>query len=392
MLSLEMTCFSRIVQRHKIRVVVTLGSFLLLLFFLLGQAPNTTTEEYDSVEHKRMALARCKHRFFGYLRDLTKAKRVSNNRDVAATIKHIISSSKQIEATQQTCRSICKFLDIPSEYTNRDGQVDEKLHSQWNSIIDMQTLENQNAEQIHCVQTTTSGVAIIVPMRHRWYQFQQVLINLLMILRKQQLCYQIFVIEQNRKEKFNRGKLRNIGFVEAWKRFRFDCVIFHDADVIPINAQIPYGCDPDTRLQPVHLSSAMDRHGYKLLYPKLAGGVLKMTPEHFVRINGYSNLYWVWGGEDDDLYRRIILHGLNITHLSTDIGRYDSSPHMEDDFSDNNYMFNLILLSRVEKLHRVDGLSSLNYSVERSTKKKLFTHIVVDIGQPWDCLRNTFPK
>ena len=29
-----------------------------------------------------------------------------------------------------------------------------------------------------------------------------------------------------------------------------------------------------------------------------------MTKEQFERTNGYSNLYFGWGGEDDDFYRR----------------------------------------------------------------------------------------
>ena len=34
------------------------------------------------------------------------------------------------------------------------------------------------------------------------------------------------------------------------------------------------------------------------------GGVLSMRTEHFQRVNGYSNLYWGWGAEDDDMAYR----------------------------------------------------------------------------------------
>ena len=33
----------------------------------------------------------------------------------------------------------------------------------------------------------------------------------------------------------------------------------------------------------------------------LVGGVLTFKPEHLKHINGYSNLYWEWGSEDDDM-------------------------------------------------------------------------------------------
>ncbi len=42
----------------------------------------------------------------------------------------------------------------------------------------------------------------------------------------------------------------------------------------------------------------------RLRYEELIGGVLSIRKEHFLTANGYSNLYWGWGAEDDDLYYR----------------------------------------------------------------------------------------
>ena len=39
----------------------------------------------------------------------------------------------------------------------------------------------------------------------------------------------------------------------------------------------------------------------RLRYKGYFGGVTAMTKEQFYRVNGFSNTYWGWGGEDDDL-------------------------------------------------------------------------------------------
>lgn len=43
---------------------------------------------------------------------------------------------------------------------------------------------------------------------------------------------------------------------------------------------------------------------FRLSYNMLVGGVLNMRVEHFQQVNGYSNMYWGWGAEDDDMAYR----------------------------------------------------------------------------------------
>lgn len=42
----------------------------------------------------------------------------------------------------------------------------------------------------------------------------------------------------------------------------------------------------------------------RLRYSKYFGGVTALSREQFFKVNGFSNNYWGWGGEDDDLRLR----------------------------------------------------------------------------------------
>ena len=44
----------------------------------------------------------------------------------------------------------------------------------------------------------------------------------------------------------------------------------------------------------------------RLPYDGLFGGVTAFKPDHFELVNGFSNLYYGWGGEDDDMYNRSV--------------------------------------------------------------------------------------
>ena len=44
-----------------------------------------------------------------------------------------------------------------------------------------------------------------------------------------------------------------------------------------------------------------------------------MTQDQFQKINGMSNIFWGWGGEDDDILSRIRAAGMTFTRHSKKI-------------------------------------------------------------------------
>lgn len=103
-------------------------------------------------------------------------------------------------------------------------------------------------------------VAIVIPYRDRVEHLPIFLKNIHPFLMKQQIEYGIFIIEQISGGQFNRAALMNVGFLEAQKLHRWDCYIFHDVDLIPLDDRNLYRCPEQ---QPRHMSVAVDTMGFK---------------------------------------------------------------------------------------------------------------------------------
>ena len=76
-----------------------------------------------------------------------------------------------------------------------------------------------------------------------------------------------------------------------------------------------------------HLSVALDQNDYRVLpgyyTNKYFGGSFVLSTENFKLVNGFSNEFWGWGSEDDDIRDRLINKKLIITRYSADIARFD---------------------------------------------------------------------
>ncbi|XP_032666740.1 beta-1,4-N-acetylgalactosaminyltransferase bre-4 [Odontomachus brunneus] len=217
-------------------------------------------------------------------------------------------------------------------------------------------------------------VAIIIPFRDRLQHLQALLYNLHPILLRQQIDYQIFVIEQEGSGPFNRAMLMNVGYVEALKEKTFDCFIFHDVDLLPEDDRNLYTC-PE---QPRHMSVAVDKFKYRLPYADLFGGVSAMSREHFQLVNGFSNVFWGWGGEDDDMANRIKAHGLHISRYPANVARYKMLLHKKEKANPKRYEF----LKTGKKRFSTDGLANLQYELIDKRKPKLYTWLLVRLTPP----------
>ena len=142
-------------------------------------------------------------------------------------------------------------------------------------------------------------LGIVVPYRDRYDQLQTFLKHTLPYLESTGLTYRVVIVEQDDAKAFNRGTLCNIGFKEVSK-LHCDYVVFHDLDLLPIDVDYSYS------EHPVHLASDI------LPFETYFGGITLFPSKDFEKINGFSNHYWGWGFEDDDL--RLRCHKANIDY------------------------------------------------------------------------------
>ena len=153
-------------------------------------------------------------------------------------------------------------------------------------------------------------LAVIVPYRNRREQLQMFTKSISDYLINKNINFHLIVVEQKDDKPFNRGKLLNIGFKRAVE-LGCDYVVFHDVDMLPIDVDYSFSN------QVLHLATDFisDEDYDKENFDSYFGGVTMFPVDIFEKINGFSNEYWGWGFEDDDLLRRCITAGVETNSI-----------------------------------------------------------------------------
>ncbi|KAG2456861.1 B4GT4 galactosyltransferase, partial [Polypterus senegalus] len=172
------------------------------------------------------------------------------------------------------------------------------------------------------------SVAILIPHRNREKHLLYLLQNLHPFLQRQQLHYGIYVIHQ----------------------------VISEGEYV-------------------------DREIVKLRYKGYFGGVTAMTREQFLKVNGFSNTYWGWGAEDDDLRIRVELQRMKIVRPPPEVARYTMIFHTRDKGNEVN-KDRMRLLNRTPRVWKTDGLNSCSYKKLYVEKQQLYINVTVDIGRP----------
>jgi predicted glycosyltransferase involved in capsule biosynthesis len=159
-----------------------------------------------------------------------------------------------------------------------------------------------------------SKLSIIIPYRNRAAHLAQFLKHYRPRLPKAEFL----VIEQSIHKPFNRGLIKNIGALES----KADYFLFHDVDMLA-QGRIDYSYTE----HPTHFATHASQFAWKMPHDKYFGGVVGFNRADFEKVNGYSNQFSGWGGEDDSLYYSVLANDLQIVSREH---RYLSLPHPKD--------------------------------------------------------------
>ncbi|VDP10452.1 unnamed protein product [Soboliphyme baturini] len=202
-------------------------------------------------------------------------------------------------------------------------------------------------------------VAIVIPYRDRKSHLVRLLAYLIPVLQRQRLDFRFIVAEQYGQGVFNKGRIMNAAFTLA-DALHVDCVIFHDVDLFPQDDRNLYSCADS----PLHLGAYVSTLGYELPYYDLVGGVLALSAYHFKSVNGFSNMFWQWGGEDDDMGRRLVEHNYTIHRPPVEYGAYTMIKHVK----------------RQRSLLEINLCFSYIVIVLKIYLKPLYYHMFIDVG------------
>ena len=114
------------------------------------------------------------------------------------------------------------------------------------------------------------------------------------------------------------------------------------------------------------------------MYPTFLGGVTMFTREQLEKMNGASNSFVGWGGEDDDMWRRIHMAKMKVELAPFDKGKFYESNHKHER-NLNPERFKLLSRKNQDKIMLEDGLRQVWYTLIERRDYKTFVWLLLEV-------------
>ena len=198
----------------------------------------------------------------------------------------------------------------PTEEEEENTTINENLenYSSIKLVFNEKNPEENADEKIvkgHIHIKTIPKIVFIIPYRDRETQYKFFMKHMKYIMEDEpEGSYKFYFIHQTDTRGFNRGAMKNIGFLFIKNQYPNDykniTFVFNDVDTMPLEKGVihTYITAPGTI-----------KHYYGFNYA--LGGIISVLGEDYEKLNGFPN-YWGWGYEDNYLQQKAIRMGIKI--------------------------------------------------------------------------------
>jgi hypothetical protein len=315
---------------------------------------------------------------------------------VNGDLSNLIDIIKWCKKNDKKCKEIAgNGIEFFKKYLSKDGILDymcEKL-----KMIN----SNRKVDNLLDVKKSKKRISLITIFRDNGngerVREKNIFVELMSAIMAKYCDFKIYIIEQSDDgEKFNIGKLKNIGFDISKKEGDFDNYIFSDIDTIPDYDLMEYFLIK--MKYPISLAVRGTRYTEKnnRTGKVFLGGLLGFDSKIFTKINGYPNNFWGWGGEDDSLMIRFLKSGIDKVYYPKKGSIIDIE---EDNMKRIETLEKLKIANKEEikfeklytdmELWKENGLNNLEYKIlERKEIEKNIYIIKVDLMSKSDIKKN----
>jgi hypothetical protein len=154
------------------------------------------------------------------------------------------------------------------------------------------------------VAVAVPSVVFIVPYRDREQHLAFFKNHMTTVILKDidPATYEFLIVHQNDSRSFNRGAMKNIGFLHVRAKYPNDydkiTLVFNDVDTMPYTSILDYKTQRGTV-----------KHFYG--YQFALGGIFSINAKDFEETGGFPN-FWAWGYEDNAMNQRVLAKNLVI--------------------------------------------------------------------------------
>jgi hypothetical protein len=198
-------------------------------------------------------------------------------------------------------------------------------------------------------------IIFIIPYRNREYEKVHFSVYIKYLLEDYDVDdYQIYYIHQEDNRPFNRGAIKNIGFLIIKKLYPIDykniTFVFNDIDTLPAKKNTFNYLTKKNQV----------KHFYGVNFA--LGGIFSIIGEDFEKTNGFPN-NWGWGLEDNEMNNRVLKNNIIINrdqfykiNSKEIIHLYDDPHRIINNNEPNNYM-------NKKLIDNLDKITNLKYSI-----------------------------